>query len=352
MAGKKLTPAEAAAIEAQRKRIMGTKANTGQGSGNKPTTKPKTTRTPSGPTATVTQTPAETMPPQYANWQDAAKELYGGYYAIVESVPELQGLLQRAYNEKWSDAKFDYELRQTGWWKQNSNTAREWDLSSQTDPASAERLISARVSEMQATALSEYQARLSESQLRKLATDSLRGGWTDQMIRNAIGLEATRTGMGMSEISSGYIGQGLKQTANEYGLTLSNDMFNKWVADIATGKETRETFQQYAVNTAKTLFPAIADQLDVGRTFKQVTDPYKNAAADILEMNPDQINFLDPKWTRAVSMIDNGKQRMMNFNEWADYLRQERSFGYEYTSQAQSRAYQVANELANLFGKV
>ena len=51
-------------------------------------------------------------------------------------------------------------------------------------------------------------------------------------------------------------------------------------------------------------------------------------------------------------MDDKGNQRQMSFTEWNDYVRQNRSFGYEYTEQAQRRAYQVANRLADLFGKV
>jgi hypothetical protein len=70
-------------------------------------------------------------------------------------------------------------------------------------------------------------------------------------------------------------------------------------------------------------------------------------------MNANMIDFTDPKWAKAITFVDqSGNQRPMSFSEWNDYLRQNRSFGYEYTSDAQSKAYQVANDLANLFGKV
>ena len=69
-------------------------------------------------------------------------------------------------------------------------------------------------------------------------------------------------------------------------------------------------------------------------------------------MNPESIDFVDPNWSKAVTFVtDKGEQRPMNYNEWGDYLRQTRSFGYEFTSEAQSRAYGVANDLARLFGK-
>lgn len=314
---------------------------------NLPAAPKQTTKTP------PTETPAAAPAPVPVNWEDAAKELYGAYYAVVQSVPELQDLLKKAVGPPaWSDAKFEYELRQTAWWKTTTDSARQWDLISQMDPATAQQQIDARIVEFRNAALSQFQVDLSTTDLTRLAKDSLRNGWTQQMIVNAIGLQATKTSGGLSDLSSGFIGQGLKQTANEYGVVLSQQTFNKWVSDIASGKETKETFQQYALNTAKTMFPALSQQLDAGLTFQQIVDPYKNVAANILEINPDSINFLDPKWSRAVSMVDGNQQRMMNYNEWGDYLRQERSFGYEYTSEARSRAYEVSNNLANLFGKV
>ena len=51
------------------------------------------------------------QPATLPNWEDAAKELYGGYFTIVESVPELRDLLRKATEQKWSDAKFQYELQ-------------------------------------------------------------------------------------------------------------------------------------------------------------------------------------------------------------------------------------------------
>lgn len=357
MANKKLTPSQQQALSSRINAITGGR---GQGSGNAPT-RESSTSTPenktnqsvtNATTTGTTATPVLTPPP--VDWEQAAKELYGGYYAIIESVPELQDLLRKAIGPPaMSDTQFEYALRQTNWWKQNSATTREWDLGSQVDPASAEQKIVNRVSQLQNIALSEYGVQIDEAKLRKLSTDSLRYGWTEQTLMNAIGFEATRSSMGMSQLSSGFIGQNIRETANAYGLKLSDESVNRWATSIATGQETKQRFQQYALNTAKGLFPAIASQLDSGLTFQQVVDPFRNVASQILEISPQSIDFTDPKWARAISTVEqNGQQRMMSFSEWGDYLRTERSFGYEYTSDAQQKAYKVANDLANLFGRV
>lgn len=342
MAAKKLTPAQAEALS---KKVSRTTGGRGQGS----RTTQKTTPKPKTPAPTPESTPASAP----MDWEEAAKELYGGYFAVIQSVPELQELLRLATQNGWSEAKFNYELQQTSWWKQNSSTARDWDLSSQLDPATAQQQVDNLASRLRNMSLTEFGVQLDETQLQKLARDSLRFGWSEQMVKNAIGLEATRSGQGVGQLASGFLGQGLKQTANAYGLKLSDDMLNRWTSAIATGQETKERFQQYAVNTAKNLFPAISAQLDTGLTFQDIVDPFRNVAAQILEINPESIDFIDPKFARAISNVDqSGQQRMMSFSEWGDYLRTERSFGYEYTSDAQQRAFKVGNDLANLFGRV
>ena len=285
------------------------------------------------------------------DWEQAAQEQYGGYYAIVKSIPEVAALLQNAVANDWSNDKFNYELSQTTWFKTTSASARSWDLSEQSDPASTQQKVDNQAAQIKAKALT-LGIRLDDTSVAKLAKDSLRGGWDETTITNSIGSQAMQSTAGVSQLRSGYIGQTLRQTAADYGISLSDDTFNQFVNKVATGQESQNSFQQYALQMAKSLFPGIAAQLDAGQTYKQIVDPYKQTAAQILEMNPESIDFVDPKWSKAVTFVtDKGEQRPMNYNEWGDYLRQTRSFGYEFTSEAQSRAYGVANDLARLFGK-
>lgn len=300
---------------------------------------------------TQTGTQPSTLAVIPTDWEQAAQEQYGGYYAIVKSIPEVATLLQNAVANDWSDAKFQYELSQTTWFKTTSDSARQWDLSEQSDPASAQQKVDNQAAQIKAKALT-LGIRLDDTSVAKLAKDSLRGGWDETTITNSIGSQAMQSTAGVSQLRSGYIGQTLKQTAASYGVQLSDDTFNQWVNKVATGQESQNSFQQYSLQMAKSLFPGIAAQLDAGQTYQQIVDPYKQTAAQILEMNPENIDFTDPKWSKAVTFVtDKGEQRPMNYNEWGDYLRQTRSFGYEFTSEAQSRAYGVANDLARLFGK-
>jgi hypothetical protein len=265
------------------------------------------------------------------DWETAAQEQYGAYYAIIKGVPELSELIKNAVSQKWSNTKFTYELQQTNWYKTTSASTRTWDTNKQLDPASAQQQIDNRSATIRETALN-LGVSLDDATINKLSEDSLRGSWDAQVLNNAIGSEATKTSGGMSQLRTGFVGQKLKQTASDYGIQLSEQTFNMWVDKIARGQENAK---------------------DQGLTFQQITDPYKQTAARTLEINPDTIDFTDPKWSKAITFTtDKGEQRPMNSNEWGNYLRSERSLGYEYTNEARSRAYQVTSGLANLFGKI
>ena len=296
--------------------------------------------------------PVETAPAVPVDWETAAKEQYGGYYAIIQGVPELTELIKNAVSQKWSNSKFTYELQQTNWYKSTSASTRTWDTNKKLDPASAQQQIDTRSASIREAALN-LGVSLDDATIAKLSEDSLRGNWDQQILNNSIGAEASKTSAGMSGLRTGFLGQQLKQTASDYGVQLSDQTFNMWVEKVARGEENAKSFQQYALNTAKALFPSITAQLDQGLTFQQITDPYKQAAARTLEINPETIDFTDPKWSKAITFTtDKGEQRPMNSNEWGNYLRSERSLGYEYTNEARSRAYQVTSGLANLFGKI
>ena len=286
------------------------------------------------------------------DWRDAAREAYPGYYAIVRNIPEIAELLEDAIAEGFTEQEFQARLEQTNWWKQTTASAREWDINGERDPASQQTQIDNRVALIRQVALDSFGVRLGADSLNELANDSLRLGWTQQFLLNAIGDVATQSTAGVSQLRAGYVGQQLRQTANDYGIAISDNTFNKFVNQIAVGQETQDSFQQYALTQAKNLFPSVSDRLDAGETFQQIVDPYREQAARLLEIDPDEIDFTQSEYVKALTYQDErGEQRPMSFTEFGDYIRQTRSFGYEYTDQARNKAYQVANDLANLFGK-
>jgi hypothetical protein len=308
---------------------------------------------PAGPAAVtdVAETPADANIPE--DWRNAAAEAYPNYYAIVRNIPEVAALLERAVAQSFTPEQFQAQLEQTAWWQQTTASAREFEINGQRDPATQQTLIDNKRVEIRDLALSSFGVRLSDKRLDQLAVDSIRYGWSARFLQNAIGDVATQSTAGVSQLREGYIGQQLRKTANDYGIAVSDATFNQWVNKVAVGEESTSSWQDYARVQAKNLFPSIADRIDAGETFQNIVDPYRESAARLLEIDGGEIDFTQPDWIKAITYQDDkGQQRPMSFTEWNDYVRQNRSFGYEFTEQAQQRAYQVANRLADLFGKV
>jgi hypothetical protein len=293
----------------------------------------------------ASQTP--TTPPA---WEQAAIELYGGYYEVIKNIPELRDLIGKAMSGGWGDDKFQYELEQTTWWKTTTASARAWEEQKVRDPASLQTVIDNKVASLRDQALT-LGIRIDDASISKLAEDSLKFGWSDQVTTNAIGMEAMRSQSGVSQLRQGYYGQTVKAIASNYGVPLSDTAVNQWIGKIASGQENEASFQAYVRDLSKNLYPSLSSGFDRGLTFNQMTDPYAQVASNLLEIPSSQVDFTDPKWAAAFTMKDSkGQQMQMSFGEWADYLRTNPSFGYEYTDGAQQKAYQVANELARLFG--
>lgn len=300
------------------------------------------------PTGTVPPAPAAPVVP--ASWEEAAREQFGAYYEVVKNLPEVMKIIERDMTVGLSDAQFQAELEKTTWWRTTTASARAWEEDKARDPATVQTRIDNQLAALRNQSLG-LGLRLRDDVLAKLAEDSLRFGWSATVINNTLGAEALRSAGGVSDLRRGYIGQTIRATAGSYGVPLSDVTFNEWVGKIATGQENEASFQAFALDIAKNLYPSLAPALDKGVSFRAITDPYRQSAARILEINPESVDFADPKWAQAFTFRDEkGNQTMMTYGEWNDYLRTTPTFGYEYTDGAKERAFTVVNRLGELFG--
>jgi len=285
------------------------------------------------------------------DWESAAKELYGAYYEMIKQYPELGSLIKNAIQQGWSDDKFQYELEQTNWWKTTSANTRNWETLLIQDPASAQVQLDNRTALLRDTA-QRLGITLSSESLARIAEDSIKLGLElTSQLEDIVGSEALRSVGTVSQLRYGYVGNSIRESARKYGVALSDTTFNEWVNKIAVGAESQETFESYAQQIARTLYPSLNNGFDRGLSFAQMTDPYAQVASRILEIPGAQVDFTNPKWAQAFTMKDDkGNPMQMSFGEWADYLRTDPSFGWEYTDDAKNRAYTVVNRLAELFG--
>lgn len=297
-----------------------------------------------GALAAATQVPAD--------WEKAAREMFGVWYDVFKNDPEMSAFLQRLMREpEMSDAMFQAELQKTNWWRTTNATARDFARRQVEDPATLNSEIMDRTSVLRQAALDRGLA-VDDRSLNDAALKMVQFGFSQQTALNHLAQLTLGTATGPSSLVQGFFGQSVRELAANYGVPLSDATLMKWTGDIATGNQSLNSFEAYARDLAKNLYPSLANGYDRGLSFTQMTSPYAQVASRILDIPDSQIDFTDPKWAAAFTKRDEkGGQVQMTYGEWADYLRTTPSFGYEYTDEAISKAYNVVNDLAELFGR-
>ena len=293
-------------------------------------------------------------PPVPEEWEQAASEIYGAYYSIIKQNPDVAALIAEASANKWGPEKFDYALEQTEWWRTTSLAIREFEIEYARDPATVQARIDALAASLQQTALG-LNIRLTNETLNRLATDATRQGWTEQQLINTLGTEAIKANAtGITGLRYGFYGNKINEIAGNYGVSISDTEFNELVNKFAVGQENEQSLTSSFQTRATALFPAISERLMAGETFRNIVEPYRSRASTILGRDFAATDFMDnDSFAQAVTYVgDDGKQRPMTYTEWGQYLRTNREFGYEFTDEAQSRAYMVANRIADLFGAI
>lgn len=278
---------------------------------------------------------------------DVAREQYG-YLAAYLDDPEIGPILRQAAEQNWSPQKLQGALYPTQWWQNTQSSARTWDAAYAQDPATVDAQIQQQMADLKAQA-AKLGFVIDVGHLHDLARDSLRLGWDQTQIANAIGAESFRNG----KLSTSTTMQGVRQAVSDYGIPMSDATMNDWGAKIAQGEVTTEDLRQQLVNMAKGLFPGVADQLDKGLTVRQLADPYIQLAAQTLEIGPDTIDFKDPKWSAALNGVDSkGVRRSLTLGEWSDKIKADASYGWSKTKGAQAQAFDLSDTLGKAFGKV
>ena len=138
-------------------------------------------------------------------------ETYGMSYAFFKSQPELMKLLKGAVADQWTPDKFQAEVKNSKWWKKNSETARQAQVLQKTDPATYKaQMEAARVAAKRMAV--EAGAILSDKNVEKLAKNMIWYGWNEQQAQNFVGQYIK---FGKDQVAGGMAGQAAAQIKAE-----------------------------------------------------------------------------------------------------------------------------------------
>lgn len=225
------------------------------------------------------------------------KEALGPLQGLLVGVPELRNILNEAVKGGWAESKFQQAVEASTWYRKNNAATRQLISLKYSDPAQYKQQMGAAETSIENIS-KQLGVKLSLSDVNTLAYRSITGGWDNQTLQNTIGSMYKGSALAMGQAAQ--IQQQLQQLYGEYGVPMSQGVLDYEVKNVLDGGTTMDTYKQYAMNTAKSMYPSLSSQIDAGMTVKSLADPYIQQMGNILEINPNQIGLTDPLIKKAL----------------------------------------------------
>lgn len=277
---------------------------------------------------------------------------------------QMQNILQVAAQNNWDQATLDAALTSTKWFQQNSDTMRNYQQLQNQDPAQYHQDVAGQAAIIALTA-QQWGVNLTPQQVGAMAGQALSLGWNQQQINQAIashaqftqGLQsagaASYTGAGTVPNGGGQLGgimDQYMQIAKQNLIPLSPQSAYQWAVNTLAGSTNQASYNAYIQAQAKSLFPQFSNQIDQGISVGTLAQPYQQAAASVLGMDPNQINMTDPKF--LVGLTGNGAtgHKAMSLDQWNTYLMANPAFGFANTTNGKAQASNLANFIGTAMG--
>lgn len=263
---------------------------------------------------------------------------------------EIGKILLEATADKFTPQKFMNKLEQTNWWRTTQRSIREFDIKEAQDPAELDREIAMQMEKVRGL-VSGFGTQLPDVEIRELARNAIRLGYTDLDLMNATGAAVYKVD-GVTTLRTGMVGQQVREGARRFGVPLSDSAVDRFAKDIATGNQNFQDYENYLRRQAIGLFPSLQKEIERGMDVQTLADPYVQTAARVLGIAPETVDFADPKWNIALNFTDASGRRMMNLEEWTRHIRTNDDYGYQYTDDAHNKAYMATTAIARAFGRL
>jgi hypothetical protein len=273
--------------------------------------------------------------------------------AVIDSSPELMSLFKEGMANGWDAGRFAAAVQGTDWYKDQSSAQREWDILRLSDPATAAARVAERTQLIQQTA-SSLGISLSKNGLGEIVSQSLSMGLNTAQIQGDI---ASKWAYNKNVAQTGLAGQTidkLRTAANDYMVPLSDQTINAWTEKVLAGNATADDFTEYAKQQSASMFPVWSQQIKSGLTAQQLADPYRQTAAQLLGIDPNSVNFMDPKWRALIDTVDpkTGQHVPLSLADAQTQIRSNPTFGYDQSANGRQTAAQLTTQLAQAFGAI
>lgn len=275
---------------------------------------------------------------------------YGWAYGFLNSNKELKGLFDSAVSETWTPQKFQAKLRDTSWWKKNSETMRQAQVMKKTDPATwaaSQQAMTIKLKQLAA----EVGAAIPANKIKGIVDQVMNLGIDkdEDAMRNILGGYVTFTKEGTLRGEAGMHEFTMREYAAANGVTLSDQAVKNQAQLVIRKMASTQDFESLIREQAKTAFPGYADQLDAGMTMKDIASPYEQAMAKELELPVNPAGLNDQLIRTALNGVNKeGKPVGLSLTDFQTQLRNDPRWAQ--TSGAQDKAMNVGAQVLRDMG--
>lgn len=307
------------------------------------------TRTKSRPNRKKKQNKA--LEPDTLSAEELAAD-YGYALQVINANAEIRAIFDKAVEEQWTPARFTAALKNTTWYQNNSEYAREaFILRAMGGADWEEAQRNARLAVEQAATAAG--AQLTPQEVQKYALQYINEGWDrpgrEMLLNRALSEEIEMGDTGTFRGLAGNVADSLRTEAFENGLTYDSNFFMSAAKSINSGLSNLEDWQRDIREKAAGLYPVFGDQIRAGVTVRQLASPYINLMSQTLEIDPNQIGLEDPYIRSALGGFDQGGNPMAT-NLWDFQKKLRNDPRWMNTLQANNEIATMADRVMQMFG--
>jgi hypothetical protein len=278
--------------------------------------------------------------------KDELASEYGLTSALINSSKELKSLFSKAVAGGWSAAKFQASLKNTKWWKTQSDTLRKYIITKFEDPATFKQNWSNAQYKVNQLAVqvgigNQILAGGKSSKLLKEAIyNSLALGWSDDRIKDWLGTKATTHG-GIMWGEAGDAFDKLHTVAYTNGMKYSSDWYKKQAVAVVSGKTTENTVEAQIRQAAAAQYSAFSTQILAGQNAIDLAAPYIKSVSSLLELPETDVDLFNKHVADAM-------KKATPLYEFETQVRSDPLWNK--TKNAQDSAMALAHQVAKDFG--
>lgn len=278
---------------------------------------------------------------------------YGFTLAFLRSDDELWDLFSKAVKHTWDAGRFVAELKETKWFRTNSASTRQAITLKYTDPATYRQ----QVEQMRGTIRDTFGALMGGAPpgpkfIGRAAETAVMMGWNEQQLTDHLVNAVNFRKMLKKKQVGGTAAQlqlQIEQAGRSYGQRVSRDFLANNIESVLNGNDTIDGVVNKLKNRAMSQYKAFADEIRGGATVAEIADPYVQTYAELLEMNPGQVDMFTPQIRKALQARNkDGDPRPMSLYEFEDVVRSNKR--WLHTDNAREQYATVASELLKSFG--